>query len=354
MTKWLINPSYKFDLANICNLFTNLETYHQLHPQGWAEFKHLFSHPQFQAIANMLNQQGYLISSALIAIFDSHQYNGEDIDEICKVAEDPGLRETTLRSYFVDNKVLTPQQWQQYGPMMPQLTAMARHLHQGGFLDYWRESCLPEISLRCQEFLAKAGQYPVVEEVNTLLGDEYALATDTVALYLCMFSAPHGSSLALQGFVSDIRWDLETTVAIALHEMLHPPFDRDKLAAMSEELVEDDFVAEARKLLPAYYYPTALNFVEENIVEGAHIFLAEKLGVEDSPLRYLAKHDSGSHVISVLLYDALRQGIAQGGLNLEQIIEKMIAEGPLRKGLIRMAYLETYKQAGLSDLIPKI
>lgn len=352
MTQWRILPSYKFDLACICNLFTGQDHYLEAHPQGWERFKHLFGEPLFRELAAMLNQQGHLISSALIAVFDSYEYNGENIGEICQVAEDPHLRETVLRAYFVDNNVLSPEQWEQYSPMMPRLTAMARHIDQGGFLDYWQQTCLPEIDQRCREFITKAGKYPVIEEVNKLLGPQYAHSDETITLYLCKFAAPHGTSLSRQGFVSDIRWDIELTVAIALHEMLHPPYDRIKLERISEELVKDEFMAQARNLLPPYYYPTARMFVEENIVEGTHIYLAEKLGVEDYPLKYFANHDSGSHVLSVLLYDALKQGIAAGGLNLEQVIDKMIADRQLCPGAIRSAYMKIYETAGLKDIVP--
>lgn len=352
LTQWSITPSYKFDLACICNLFTGQKMYQEAHPQAWERFKHLFSEKQHNELAGILNQQGFLVSSALIAIFDSYEYNGDDIDEICRVAEDPRLRETALRQYFVDHNILNPEQWGQYGPMMPQLTSMARHIHQGGFLDYWKQNILPEIEQRCQEFSAKADKYPVVEEVNKLMGEKYALTNNTIAVYLCKFASPHGTSLAEQGFVSDIRWDLELTVAIALHEMMHPPFDRKALEKLAEELVQDEFVTEARNLLPPYYYPTARMFVEENIVEGAHIYLAEKLGVEKDPLQYFAKHDDGSHVLSVLLYDTLKSGIANSGLSLEEIVDNMMADGKMSPGTIRAEYMRIYEQAGLKEIVP--
>jgi len=351
MTLWNISPSYKFELACVCNLFSNQDRYIKAHPEGWEKFKHLFSNPQYQKLAAMLNEQGFIISSALIAIFDSFDYNGGDIDEICMVTEDQELRATVLRSYFLDNNIISPEQWEQYSPLMPQLTDMARYVHEGGFAQYWQDNCLPEIRIRCQEFMAQAGQYPVIEEVNTLLGPKYALTNEAITLYLCKFSAPHGTSLAVQGFVSDIRWDLETTVAIALHEMMHPPFDRKRIEKIAAELAQDEFVAEARKLLPPSYYPTPRMFVEENIVEGAHIYLAEKLGVEDNPLEYFVKHDSGSHVLSVILYDALKQGIAAAGLSLEEVIDKMSAS-TMCPGKIRSAYMAVYEKTGQRDIVP--
>ncbi len=352
-TEWQIRPSYKFDLASICNLFTGRENYKKLHKEGWEKFQNLFTESKEHIkVAEMLNKQGFLVSSALIAIFDSYEYNGQDIQEICRIAEESELRETVLRSYFVDNKILSPEQWKEYSPILPELTSMARYVHQAGFKEYWLEHCQPEIEQRCEEYLSEARKYPILQAVNRLLGEKYARNGEHIFLYPCKFAAPYGSSLAHQGFVSDIRWGMETTVAIALHELMHPPFSRDKLKRIAEELIEDDLVIEARELLPPYYYPTPVFFIEENIVEGAHIYLAEKMGVEKNPLEYFLKHDKGSHVLSVIIYEALKGGMADEGHTIEEVVEDLMAKGVLQPGAIKDRYCQIYEKAGLLDKVP--
>ncbi len=224
MTDWLIEPSYKFDLACFCNLFSDREKYRKAHPEGWKGFADLFREKQeFLELAQALNNQGFLVSSALIAIFDSCDYKGMDVDRICEVAEKPELRENKLRPYFLNYQLLDAKQWEQYSPLMEQLTAMVRHLHGGGFPVYWQENCLPEIEKWCDQFRQEVLKYPLLEEVNALLGEKYAREKKTISLYPCKFAAPFGTSLARQGFVSDIRWNLEQTIAFAIHELLPPP-----------------------------------------------------------------------------------------------------------------------------------
>jgi len=353
LTDWLIEPSYKFDLACFCNLFSDREQYRKAHPEGWKLFADLFREKQeFLELAHALNNQGFLVSSALIAIFDSNDYKGMDIDKICEVAEKPELRENKLRPYFLNYQILDAKQWEQYSPLMEQLTALARHIHGGGFPVYWQESCLTEIENRCDEFRREVVKYPVLEEVNALLGEEYARKKSTISLYPGKFAAPFGTSLAGQGFVSDIRWKLEQTIAVAIHEMLHPPFDREELNRIGERLVGDDLVREARELLPPYYYATPGLFLEENVVEGAQVFLAEKLGLEKDPLKYFIEHDQGSHVISVLVYDYLKRPRAGEKSSLEQIILDMVEQKILFPGNIKKNYLVVYEKAGKLGQVP--
>jgi hypothetical protein len=44
-------------------------------------------------------------------------------------------------------------------------------------------------------------------------------------------------------------------------------------------------------------------FIEENIVEAMAIFICHKLGLEKEPFAYFAKHDGGTHMLSVVLFE---------------------------------------------------
>jgi len=44
-------------------------------------------------------------------------------------------------------------------------------------------------------------------------------------------------------------------------------------------------------------------FIEENVVEAMAIFICHKIGLEDDPFGYFEKHDDGSHMLSVVLFD---------------------------------------------------
>lgn len=345
MPEWIIIPSYKYDLAAFCNLFTLHRTYQELHQASWDRFRALVeASPENVGLAQQLRGSGVIVSSALTAIFDSHDYNGLDIDEICSVMDDPHLRSTQLRSYFLDTGIMEPGDWDKYEPLMPMMSSLVKYVHSGGFLEFWQNRCLPEIQERCQELEEESTEYPVIGLINELLGERYALREDTITVYLCKHSAPHGTSLRGQGFVSDIRWELENTVCIALHELMHPPFDRGKISRIAERLVADELVICARSRLDEAYYSTPLFFLEENIVEGAHIYLAEQLGLEQKPLQYFVDHDNATHVISPLVYDALCRW-QDDRLSLEQVVDRMVDQRLLEPGNIKPGYLEIYSRA---------
>ena len=107
--------------------------------------------------------------------------------------------------------------------------------------------------------------------------------------------------------LSEIRWDWTVTGATVLHDLIHPPFARADTAWPADQLAADSF------LVPIYEnqktragsYPTLPLFVEENIVEAAHVYLAQQEGLIRDPLAYFRDHDGGTHVLSPSVFRAL-------------------------------------------------
>lgn len=87
--------------------------------------------------------------------------------------------------------------------------------------------------------------------------------------------------------------------------------------------------------------------MEKNLTEGAHVYLGEKMGVVASPLEYLAHHDGGSHIISVLVYDYLKKGVMSQVDSFEEAVSEKIKEGALRPGYLRSEYCRIYQRAGI-------
>lgn len=351
MSQWLIKPSYKYDLASFCNLFTKDDFIIKRHENGYSHFKEKINkRPDLIGLAKEVYSSGFNPAVVLISFFDYTDYEGYDIEEICLVMDDENLL-AQAKKYFIDEtKLLTEQIWETMKPTIPLFSDMAKYIHNSGFLSYWKESCLSEIQQRCEEFNKSASKYSVIDEVNNLLGKGYELSLDTLTLYLCKFAAPYGSRLKNQSFTSDIRWDLHDAVATALHEMIHPPFEREKIAEIAELLWKDEFMCKADEKQRDYNTP--LRFMEENIVEGAHVYLAEKMGVIENPLQYFIDHDRGSHVASVIIYNELKNGIRENVDSLEVAIFKMIDKNVLEPGKLWENYHNIYKKAGLEKLHP--
>lgn len=352
MTKWTIKPSYKHDLACFCNLFTQNNLYISNHPEAYSYFKEkISSHPEFVGLAQGLFAQNIIPSTAITSIFDTTDYDDFNIDRLCSVVDDDNLRQTVLWEYLVGNNLITQEQWDAFQPIFPLLSSMIKYAHHIGFQVYWEEKCRDEILKVCNKFASEAHNYPVIERVNSILDDETRHIHDDITLYLCKFSSPHGTSLKNRAFISDIRWNLTDTVEIALHEMLHPPFSREKIANITMKIKEDSFFKKAKEM-QFLSYPTNESFLEENIVEGAHIYLAECIGTRKDGLQYFIDHDGGTHIVSVIVYDALKNGALERFKDIGQVVEGLINDGSLAPGNIFKSYDAIYKKNNMGDKHP--
>jgi len=331
MTDWIIKPSYKYDLANVCNLMTGDPTYTERHSEAYAFFASRFDPSLVEQVKGAFIQ-GILLGPGISSILSCSDYDGCELEPILAAFDVAA----TLPFYAP------------YVSQFPLCISLLQHIHSLGAYEYWRENCLPALEQECQNMRSEAEQYPVVEAANKLLGEGYTKSSTTIQLYLAHFAAPHGTSLNSQAFLSDLRFGLKKQVEIAVHEMLHPPFEREEIRRLSPDFWADPFFKEAKSRLPVSSgYPQPADFLEENLVEAAHIYLSEQLGVIDNPLEYFIKHDQGTHVISPIVFDALKQGVRERCNNLKEAVHLMIEQGLLTPGKLREQYCAIYNRAGI-------
>ena len=351
MSEWIIKPSYKLDLACFCNLFYKADMVIDKHREAYEIFKdRIDRRNDLVEFSKGMLAEGYMIGVAMASLLDLIDYNGGDIDEICSIMDDESTR--PILDEFITKSGYTEELREKVLALLPIMSDMLHYVHSMGFFEYWHDECIGHIKNKCDEFTLLADRYPVVSTVNDILGI-HGDRKPPVTLYVCRFSAPYGIGLT-NAFISDVRWNFEDTVAIALHELIHPPFKRGTIREMADGIWKDDFFRKAKGLLEASSgYGKPEDFLEENLVEGTHIYLSEEMGVEKNPLKYLAEHDSGSHVISAILYDALKKGYGDKAGSIEEVVWKLIEEGPLKPGKIEENYLRIYNEAGLLGLCPK-
>ncbi len=349
-SSWNITYSYKYDLASFCNLFTKSEQLIELHEEGYDDFKEVIeAKPEFIELAQNMQKGGFDPRIVLVSAFDQIDHDGADIEKLCSVLEEPGKKEK-LRDYYVHKKELvTEETWNNnLAPLLPTLAQMARYIHENGFQEYWEKKYSPLLERRVKEIESNVLEYNIIDEINKLLGQKHKLQFDQISLQLSCFSAPFGTKLKNQSFLTDTRWELKDIILIALHEMIHPPFSRDKIEEIAEFVWDDDLIQEAYEKQPSSSsYNTPVRFLEEHLTEAAHIYLGEKLGMVESPLIYFAEHDNGSHVVSVVVYDFLKKNWGEESESLEAIIDKMVEEKILYPNKIRDEYLRIYKEANI-------
>ena len=344
MTIWNVTTSYKYDLAGFCNLFTLADNILSLHREGYERFREMIeAREDFIQLGRQLHQTGFDPRVILVSIFDLVDEHPSCLQEIEGILHSPAFHQTLRDYYVLKTRLVTADVWEGVAAITPLLIEMAAYADNCGFREFWHEKCLPDIAKKCVEFSQQTHLYPVVERINALVGHEFRLPQQDLTLYLSKFSAPFGTSLWHQSFLSDMRWDLKKTVPIALHELLHPPFSRREIELLADELWADEFFKKAFEAQPKYTtYNTPLRFLEENLVEAAHVFLAHDMGLIEDPLRYFKEHDAGSHVLSPLIFEQLRKGIGREVRSYRDAIFLMKSEGILRPGKIEACYIALY------------
>ncbi len=346
---WKVTYSYKYDLASFCNLFTGSKDLIDLHSEGYERFKDIIdSRQDLIQVAKQMWAGGFDPRIVLVSAFDLVDHDGFDVEKLCTILDEEEEKKRFHDYYVLEEQLISEGVWKNLDSILPSLSEMAKYVHNNGFLSYWQKECEPELDKTKKELKEQVSRYDVVGEVNKLLGPDHQLLLDTSTLYLSQFSAPFGTKLHDQSFLADARWGVEEIVPVALHEMIHPPFSRDKIGEIAEFIKEDDLFKEAYEGQNSdTTYNTPLRFLEENLTEGAHVYIADRFGLMESPLEYFVKHDDGSHVVSVLVYDYLNKGGMRDVDSFERAIENMIEEGILRPDNLRNEYCRIYREVGI-------
>ena len=353
-SNWVIKASFKFDVGSFSNLFTKNELIIEKHREAYQRFEdQINAREDLLELASTLFGYGFNPGMVLNSVFDYSDYNGY---EILPLIDDEDLWNHDLKKYFVeDAKLVTEEAYNAVYQFKDGLIELVKYILEIGFLDYWKEEVLPDIKEKGLEFGEIFSNYNVIGAVNKLLGEGYHLKSNQLTVYLSKFAAPYGTSLQDDSFLTDISWDYKDTISVAIHELIHPPFEREYIGQLADKLEDDELFLKAfnsQGELAAYNTP--LRFLEENIVEGAHIYLAHQLGVVEDPLQYFIEHDDGTHVVSVIIYNALMNGIREEVSSMRGVVERLVEDQILVSGNIKPLYEEIYKSADLADENPYI
>jgi len=349
LNTWKVTYSYKYDLASFCNLFSKSENLIDLHREGYERFEDIIdARPDFIELAQQMLEGGFDPRVVLVSAFDLIEHDGHDVEKLSSIIDDEEKRKRFHDYYVIEEQLISEDVWKNLESILPLLSKMAKYVHKNGFLSYWKERCKPKLDKRREELQEQVSKYDVLGEINKLLGRDHRLPSDKVTLYLSQFSAPFGTKLYDQSFLADARWGIEEIVPIALHELIHPPFSRSKIGCIAECLKDDDLFKEAYDgQSNETTYNTHLRFLEEHLTEGAHVYLAEKFGLIESPLEYFVKHDNGSHVVSVLVYDYLKNGGMRDVDSFEEAVDNMIEKCLLQSGNLYKEYRRIYDETGI-------
>ncbi len=297
--RFQIRACYNFDVLNMLNILTGDPFYTQFHPEAYAEFGEALSEESRQILNKVTDSLGNAMISPLINFMISFipDFENENLTELL-------LDEDRIMQGIQHSDPRMLEKAKEMAPLYLALIPVINELENMGFREYWRQEQLPRIHAKKAQLQPFVENYALDKEIAIMLGA--GRAPEEITLYLCAFAAPHGIKVFGPRYIADMRFSLETTLLIAIHEMFHPPYQQSEVQQSLDLLASDPFIRLAfEKKDPKYGYPEMDGFLEENVVEAMSLFIAHKAGLEPDPYGYLLKHDGGSHVFSVILLDYL-------------------------------------------------
>ena len=206
----------------------------------------------------------------------------------------------------------------------------------------------PTLLSTCQETQRVLEQFDIVAEVEAELGTP--LAVSQIEVLVLAYTAPHGMKLVGNSFVTSASWPPQTSAFVAVHELMHPPFDVSvpEVRLAIDALRDDPFLSERFDTHdPAFGYNTWDGYVEENCVRALDQTILERLGIAKPAWSRWTTDDGGMHVLAAVLHPLLKARTDKGmpfGLWFAQ----EVCSGTFRPGDIEDQYRELARRYSMS------
>lgn len=143
----------------------------------------------------------------------------DGLDSLIAAVADPELlssamRERSTRWNAADDRLVRS--------VRPALLAVLETLRAAGLAQWWAEHAAEDLWQRCGELNEAFAGYDLVPLVEQHTGVRFEARV--VELGVLRWAAPHGIRVTGTRFLTDIRYDADRVLNIAVHELLHPPW----------------------------------------------------------------------------------------------------------------------------------
>ena len=335
--KFTVRYSYNLDLLNLMNVLTGEEFYVNWHKNISKLFGEQLSDYSKSCVKEAVEIMGSAMLGPYLSLVVSAVPNFEKRTITRMFSNTDFLRERFANFSYYDDK-----QWPDYASVFSVLLPVVNELESNGFHEYWKKVCLPSIRRVQRQFRAYANKFQLDKDIEYMLGPGQAPGSITV--FLSALSAPHGIKICGPQYITDIAFPKKASLVTAIHEMFHPPYSTKDLEQELEQLGKDPLLKHAFETKdPRFGYSTMDGFIEENVVEAMAIFICNKVGLEDNPMEYFAKHDDGSHMFSVVLYDYFHRYPKSGSQAFQAYFRELLQKMPV--GSLDREYREIQSSA---------
>jgi hypothetical protein len=366
-TRWILRPSEAFDALCFINLLRGDPFYTRHYPDQYLHWSARLGPAEKAALEHLTARvvvQAHNLVPAMLTLFFSAS-SASTVDDLLDIVTDNDAWLAVRRSYLATSYG-KKDALSELADIRGDLRTLLLFLRSNGFPSYWRRDVLPELEATIGRFAPQLAAFDVVGANERVLGrllvEGPASGPMELSAIVVKFARPHGIRLVGWRFLADATSPLHSTVTTALHELLHPPFERrGVLAERLSALEKDPFYQRiVREHDPAFGYRTAEGLTEEDCATAIHIFNAERMGIlrrRDGRLRsgaeYFREHDDGMHVLAFILYQELKRADFSRWTSYEDFLLNLFAQGRLIPGQLQRTFTSYDDHYAIKALQPR-
>src|SRR3984885_7662416 len=227
-SKWVIHPSLWFDAVCLIPLLAGMPFYtsrHEHDARWWQEQFASIAGPQARDGVSVLHDEiadrAAKPLPAFLALWTSPAASpaggaAAGLDGLITAVADPELLVSAMRD---ESRHWNEADDRLFRSVRPALLAVLEGLRTAGLADWWTEHAADDLGRRCGELSESFAAYDLVPLVEKHTGVSF----DARAVELCVlrWAAPHGIRVTGTRFLTDIRYDADLVLNIAVHELLH-------------------------------------------------------------------------------------------------------------------------------------
>ncbi len=330
-TDWELKPSLKFDTLCLLNALSGDPYYLHYYQAEYDRFNPLFtpaerySFRQLKAIIK--DGEGNIISAKLSLYFSATQ--DDTLEQMIQTTHDS----SRMRAVLMDTPYWSADGWAAYENARPQLEIALKALQRVGFSQYWETNARPQIDKRIVELSPTLPKYNVIPAIEDKLGKP--LSSNRITVYLLAYSEPHGIKITGTRFITHVSYPFRVVLHNAVHEMMHPPYDRSDPAISSaiEQIGQDPLVRDKiENHNKSFGYNSVPGYVEEDSVQALEEIVCEQFGIERNSQEYWKEQDDGIHILAVAIYVQYKQALrdSQTAIPYPQWLVKTVRNGDLQ------------------------
>jgi len=343
MTKWKIEPSFKYDALCFLNIMTADSFYLTYHQDEYDKFKTKLTPEAVKALAvlhkKFKEDNGKIVSATLCLYFSSVE--DSTLSGMIQTLENP----LVLQSNFKKTMYYDEENWQLFLSLSGELKTIFKWMDDIDFYFYWKNEVLPKVNKKISETEPDLFKYDVIRENEYFLG--FKLSFEEITIYMLYYTRPHGIRITGTRFITDIAWPFEIVIRTAAHEMMHPPYDYEndiELKNAIDSFKDDKFLMD--KVLnhnPSFGYNSLLGLIEEDCVQALDQLINENFGIAIEAHKRWKESVDGIHVMAIALYQVMKEeNYNSGNLKFRDFFLNKIKEGKLSAGKIKDYYDKFY------------